>query len=55
MTGIKFHDYTIPRRSTIHPSQLQGNRRGDQDNSLVRPKLTMSARDIRFQCTDFNG
>ncbi|KAL5534634.1 hypothetical protein ACEPAG_1097 [Sanghuangporus baumii] len=27
MTGIKFHDYTIPRRSTIHPSQLQGNRR----------------------------
>ncbi|KAL5495664.1 hypothetical protein ACEPAI_1127 [Sanghuangporus weigelae] len=27
MTGIKFHDYTIPRRSTIHPSQLQGKRR----------------------------
>ncbi|KAL5518577.1 hypothetical protein ACEPAH_260 [Sanghuangporus vaninii] len=35
MTGIKFHDYTIPRRSTIHPSQLQGNRR----DSSVPPSM----------------
>lgn len=29
MTGVKFMDeLTIPRRSTIHPSQLGSNRRG---------------------------
>lgn len=26
MTGVKFHEHTVPRRSTIHPSQLNGGR-----------------------------
>ncbi|EJD04390.1 uncharacterized protein FOMMEDRAFT_155520 [Fomitiporia mediterranea MF3/22] len=36
MTGVKFHEYTIPRRSTIHPSQLQGARR----DSTIPPSMS---------------